>query len=122
MERTCRDEEDVIGLYGTVLRHHRRALDNRQDIALHTFARDVRARTAPIADGDLVDLIEEDDAAVLGGAHRFLRNSVHIDELVRLLRCKDLAGLIDCDLALAAVFRNEFADHGLEVVTHALKR
>ena len=43
VERARRDEEDVVGPDRTVLRHDGRAFDNRQDVALHAFTRDVGA-------------------------------------------------------------------------------
>ena len=43
VERARRNEEDVIGLDRAVLRHDGRAFDDRQDVALHAFTRDVGA-------------------------------------------------------------------------------
>ena len=121
MKRPCRDEEHMIGLDRAILRNNRRALYNRQDVALNPLTRDVCARTASITHGDLINLIEEDDAAVLGSAHCLLGDNIHIDEFVRLLGREDLARLCDCHLALVTVFRHEFPDHGLEVVAHPLQ-
>ena len=115
-----RDEEHMIGLDRAILRNDRRALHDWQDVALNALARDICACTASIAHGDLVNLIEEDDAAVLGSAHRLLGNDIHIDKFVRLFCREDLACLCDCHLALAAVFRHEFPDHGLKIVAHPL--
>ena len=71
VERARRDEEDVVGAHHPVLGIHRRTLDDRQDVALHALAADVGA-VAALAAGDLVDLVDEDDARLLhaldGGA------------------------------------------------------
>ena len=54
------DEEDVVGLDRAVAGHHDRALDDRQQVALDPFARDIGAVVAVAADR-LVDLVDEDD-------------------------------------------------------------
>ena len=59
------DEQDVVGLHRAVLGRDRRALDDRQQVALHALARDVGAVARALAAGDLVDLVEEDDAGLL---------------------------------------------------------
>ena len=58
------DEQDVIGPHHAVLGVDGRPFDDRQDVALHAFAADVGAVPA-FAAGDLVDLVEEDDAGLL---------------------------------------------------------
>ena len=47
VERARRDEEHVVGLHRPVLGRDGRALDERQEIALHALARDVGAERAP---------------------------------------------------------------------------
>ena len=121
MERAGRDEQHVIRLDGTVFRRDLRAFDDRQDVALHAFARDV----GPIRiafDSDLVDLVEEDDAAALRDLDGRLRDFVHVDELARFFLREDLARLLDRDFALLAALRHEVAHHVLDVVAHALER
>src|SRR5271165_35201 len=61
VERAGGDEQDVIGAHHSVARVHGRAFHDRQNVALHAFARNVRPMAA-FAPGDLVDLVEEDDA------------------------------------------------------------
>ena len=61
------DEQHVVGLHRPVLGRDGGALDQRQQVALHALAGDVGAGAVG-AGGDLVDLVDEDDAAVLGRA------------------------------------------------------
>ena len=61
MERAGRDEQNVIRADHAVARVHGRAFNNRQNVALHALARNVRPMTR-FAAGDLVDLVEKDDA------------------------------------------------------------
>jgi hypothetical protein len=69
VERAGGDEEDVVGRDHAVLGVDRGAFDDGQNVALHAFARDVGA-VAAFAAGDLVDLVEEDDAGVFDALDR----------------------------------------------------
>ena len=69
MERAGGDEQDVVGAHHAVLGVDRGAFDDRQDVALHALAADVRA-VAALAAGDLVDLVDEDDAGLLDALDR----------------------------------------------------
>ena len=98
VERAGGDEQDVIGLHRAVLRRDGRALDDRQQVALHALARDIDA-VAIGARRDLVDLVDEHDAGVLGAPDGLARQRVLvIDELVRLLRGQRLPRLRDLEL------------------------
>ena len=70
VERARGDEQDVVGLDHAVLGVDRRAFDQRQQVALHALARDVGAAGDFRRDGDLVDLVDEDDAVLLGVGER----------------------------------------------------
>jgi hypothetical protein len=72
------------------------ALDQRQQIALHTLARDVGTGTA-FAAADLVDLVEEHDAVVLDRLDGFLQHLVAVEQLVGFLGNEDLVGFRDRD-------------------------
>src|SRR5690606_23959405 len=61
MERTGRDEEDMVGAHHPIFRIYRGALDQGKKVALHTLTGDIAAAMF-LARGDLVDFIEEDDA------------------------------------------------------------
>jgi hypothetical protein len=67
-----------------VLGADHRALDQRQQVALHALAADVGA-VAFGALGDLVDLVDEDDAVLLAGLDRLLADLVLVDQLAGLL-------------------------------------
>ncbi|OMP13440.1 hypothetical protein COLO4_01682 [Corchorus olitorius] len=64
VERAGSDEQDVVGLDHAQLGVDGAAFDQRQQVALHAFARDIG--TADVAAlGDLVDLVDEHDAMLL---------------------------------------------------------
>ncbi len=58
-------------------------LDDRQDVALHALTADVGS-LAPFAAGDLVDLVDEDDARLLHPVDRGARDRLHVDQLLFL--------------------------------------
>ena len=79
-------------LTAAVLGRDRGAFDQRQQIALHAFARHVGADAA-VARADLVDLVEEDDAVVLDDFDRLLRQLVLVEQLVGFLVDQKLVGI-----------------------------
>ncbi len=85
MESAGRDEQDMVCFHRPVFRADGGAFDQRQQIALHALAADIRA-DALGAGGDLVDFVEEDDAVILGGAYRLLGDLLIVDKLVGLRR------------------------------------
>ena len=86
VERARGDEQDVVGLHRPVLGRHRRAFDQRQQVALHALARNVGADAPALAArADLVDLVEEDDAVVLDRLDRLAGDLIAVDQLVALL-------------------------------------
>ena len=84
VERAGRDEEDVVRLDHPVLRLDGRALDEREEVALDALARDVGPAARALAPRDLVDLVEEDDARLLGPPDRLLRERRLVREGVGL--------------------------------------
>ena len=112
MKRAGCDEQDVIGFDRAVLGRHRRAFDQRQQVALHALARDVAADAA-VAHADLVDLVEEHDAVVLDRVDRFLHQLVVIQQLVGFLVDEELVRALDrqpAGLGAAAHLAEDIAD------------
>ena len=111
MEGAGGDEQDVVGLDRAVLGVDRRSLDDRQQVALHALARDVRAAARALVAGDLVDLVDEDDARFLGQVDGGLVDLLGIDQRRRSLAGagsagparRSSAGVCDC---LGMIFSN----------------
>ena len=74
------------------------ALDNRQQIALHALPGNIRA-VGFIRAGDLVDLVEKNDAGLLDALDGGALNLVTIDQLLRLLREEHLSCIANGQLA-----------------------
>src|SRR5665213_2556810 len=85
MERARGDEQYVIGLDRAVLGRDRRALDQRQEIALHALAADVAHHALAAAAADLVELVDENDAVLLDGGDRLPRDLLLVEQLVAFL-------------------------------------
>ncbi len=123
VERAGRDEEHVIGLHHAVLGLDVGAFDDRQQIPLHAFARDVGPTAArrPALAGDLVDLVEEDDAELLDAFQRVARDVFMIDQLLQLLLHQDAACLGDFHRAAFLPLGAHLLEH-LHEVLHPLGR
>ena len=109
------DEEDVVGLHHAVLRLHVRAFDDRQEVALHAFARDVGAAGGGALAGDLVDLVEEDDAQLLDALERVGGDVLDVDELLELLVDEDAPRLGHLHGALLLALGHHLLEHLAEV-------
>src|SRR5258705_8059840 len=91
MKRARRNEQDMIGLHRSVLGRDGGAYDVRQQDALHAYERDFVARAA-LAAGDLVDLVEKDDAVLLDRLDRFQHQLLAVEKLVGFLVDQDVVG------------------------------
>ncbi len=100
----------MIGAHRPVLRVDDRAFDDREQVALHAFARDVGTVHA-FAAGDLVDLVEEDDPRLLDAAERLLRGGLHVDQPRRLFLREDLERLGDAHALRLRALRHQVLEH-----------
>ena len=98
-ERARGDEQDVVGSHDAVLGRHRRAFDQRQQVALHAFATDAGAAELA-ALGNLVDLVDEDDAVLLAVLDRLLLDLLVVDQLAGFFLDQQRSRLGDAQLAL----------------------
>src|SRR5690606_15117390 len=119
VERARGDEQDVLRAHEPVLGRDGAALDDGEQVALHALAADVGADATAVA-RDLVDLVQEDDAALLGALERLVDHLIHVDELVQLVLEQDAAGLRDADGAALLPLGHHLLEHLGEVEVHAL--
>ena len=119
VERARGDEKNMVGADHAVARIDRGALDDRQDVALHAFARDVRTVTG-FAAGDLVDLIDEDDAHLFGALDGQPRDLLHVDQLVFFFLDQVIDGFGDRHLAALLLLAEQPREHVLDVDVHFL--
>ena len=64
VESARRDEQDVVGLHRAMLGGNRRAFDQRQQVTLHAFARNIGTGTFT-AGTNLVHFVEKHDTVIL---------------------------------------------------------
>ena len=98
MKRARRDEENVIGADVAVARLDGGALHHGEQVALHALARDIGSGGVPLA-GDLVDLVDEDDAVILDPVERLVHGLVHVHQLAQLLILQNASRLGDLGAA-----------------------
>ena len=117
VEGARRDEQDVVGLDGAPLGGHRGSLDQGQQVPLHALAADVAAEALG-PHGDLVDLVDKDDAVVLHHVDGLLDHLVLVQQLVALLGDQHVMGLAHGH-ALRFHLRAEGLAHHLVQIDHA---
>ncbi len=99
MEGAGGDEQDVVGAHQPVLGGHRRALDDRQQVALHPLAADIGAARVGLG-ADLVDLVQKDDAVLFDRLDRLAGDRFLVDQLVGLLGDQQIIAFGHLQLAL----------------------
>ena len=114
MERTRCDEQDVVGLDHAVARVDGRALHQRQQVALHALTGNVATLHAT-AHGNLVDLVQEDDAVLLDVGQRGELDLLVVDQLAGLFVHQQLHGFGNAHLALARLAGHPL-HHALQLV------
>src|SRR5882762_5197582 len=92
VERAGGDEKNMVGSNHPVAGVDGRAFNNRQNVALHAFARDIG--TVPgFAAGDLVDFIDENNPHLLGALDSHSGDLIHVEEFVLLFLDQILKGV-----------------------------
>src|SRR5258706_3075633 len=119
MKCARRNEENVVGANHAVTRIHRGPFHDRQNVALHAFAGYVWP-VATFSSGDLVDLIQKDDAALLHTLYGYARDLVHIYEPLLFFLDQILERLRDFHLALLSALAKQVREHVLKVDIHLL--
>ena len=97
------------------------SFDDRQQVALHPFSRDVGSAPLPALAGDLVDLVEEDDPHGLDALQRVGGDVLEVDQLLQLLLEQDATRLAHLHRALLLPLRKHVLQH-LGEVLHPLGR
>ena len=122
VERARGDEQHVVGPHRAVLGVHGRALDDRQQIALHALARHVRTVHRALA-RDLVDLVDEHDPRLLAAPDRLALDLFRVEQLLRLFVLEHAPRLADRELAPVALAADagQVAEHVAQLELHVLE-
>src|SRR6185437_8576861 len=118
-ERAGGDEQHVVGLDRAVLGGNGGALHQRQQVALHAFAADPGVAVVA-ALGHLVDLVEEDDAVLLGVLHRLGADLLVVEQLAGLLVDQQRARGLDRQLAGLGLGAAQVLEHLAQLRAHLL--
>ena len=114
MERTCRDEKDIIGFYYTVLRGNRAPLDYRQNIALNALSRYVLPAALFGAVCDFIYFVDKDDSLFFGSSHALSFYGVVVDQFVALFGNNYIHCFFDGDLSLFLALGHKIAEYRAE--------
>ena len=117
MESPGRDEQDMVRAHHAVLGVDRRTFHDGQQVTLHAFARDVGRAVLGRA-GDLVDLVDEDDAHLLHALASLVHQSFLIHQFAGFFLDQHVIGLADLHLAAATARREGLAEHVPHLVAH----
>ena len=107
----------MVGAHETVAGIDGGPFHDRQNVALDAFAADIGAVPA-FAPGDLIDLVQEDDAAGLHSLQRHARHLVHVDELLLFFLHQVIGRFRHPHLAAARLAAEEIGEHVLQIDAH----
>ena len=119
MESTGGNEQHVIGFDHAVLGADGAAFDQRQQVALDALAGNIGARGL-LASRDLVDLIDEDDAVLLGIPERLHLEILFVDHLAGFFIGQQLEGFLDLELAGLGACTAQILEQALQLLRQVL--
>ena len=117
MERARGDEQNVIRTDEAVTGIDGGAFHDGQNIPLHAFAAHIGA-VATFAAGDLVDLVEEHDAAGFHAFERDPRDLIHVDELLLFFLDQIIESVRHAHIAAFGALAEHGGKHLLDVHAH----
>ena len=121
MKGSRRHKENVVGLNLTVSRVDCRALDDGKNVPLDTLSADVRPPGSSLGSrSNFIDLIDEDDAILLGPTQCLRLQLVLIHQPSRFVSTQQFASLRHRHLALLRLLRKESLEHVLEPSPHRI--
>src|SRR5579864_5121043 len=104
------DEQDMISANHAVPSVDGCAFNDGENVALDAFAGDVRAM-AGFAAGDFIDLVNKDDAHLLGALDGHARDHVHVQQLVFFFLNQVFEGVGHAHFALFLLLAEDAGDH-----------
>ncbi len=113
-------EQNVVGVNHAVACVHRAALDDGQDVALHTLTGHVGSSGSAVAPGDLVDLVEKYDSRGFDAAYCLARGRLVVDEPFCRLALKVLPRLGHGHAPARASGAEQAGHHVLQIHVHLL--
>jgi len=116
VKRPRGDEQNVVGFDRPVAGVDCRAFDQRQQVALHTLARDVAADV--LACGDFVNFIQKDDAVLFDVVDGNRAQVVFVDALGGLFFDDELEGFLDLEFARFGFVACQIGEHAAQLLGH----
>src|SRR5215472_10066228 len=119
VKRARGNEQDVVGTNRAVFGVYGRAFDNREQVALHAFARDV-GTPACLPSRDFVYLIDEHDARLLGAMNRVGRDRLHVHQARGFFLGQEFQRLGNLDLTASGLLGHDLVHELLRIEAHFL--
>src|ERR1035438_1296221 len=107
----------MIGTHEAVASVYGGAFHDGKNVALDALAADIRT-VAGFAPGDLVDLVQKDDAVALHAFERHSRHLIHADQLLLFFLNQVFGGLRPAHLALASTLSEQARQNVLQIDVH----
>src|SRR6476659_7506775 len=117
MKGSSGDEKNVIGSNHAVTRIYSRPFDDRQDVPLYTFTRNIWPMTG-FTTSYFVYLVQEDNAGVFNALNRGSRDLVHVDETFFLFLHQVLHRFVHAHLPSLRTPLEHIAQHVFHVDAH----
>ena len=114
MERPRCDKQHKVRFDRSIFGIDRAAFHNGQNVPLDPFPGYVRAAHLLLA-GDLIDLVNKDDAVLLRFFHRLPDHLIHVDALIRFILDQDPAGILNGQPAFFLFGRDQAPHHLVQV-------
>src|SRR6516225_1047579 len=119
MESAGGNKQNMVGADHAVTSVDGGTLDNRQNVALHSFAGNVWP-VAALSACNLVDLVQKDDSRVFHTVDRSTGHLIHVNQPLLLFLDQVFEGFVDFQLTLFGALPENVGQHVLNVDIHLL--
>ncbi len=120
MKRTCGNKQNVVCPHHAVARIDGCPFHDRQNIPLHTLARNIRPVSA-LASCNLVDFIQEDNSICLHALHSCARHLIHVDQASFFFLNQIIEGFGDFHLPFLGGSAKDIRQNILQIDVHLLR-
>ena len=122
MECARRDKKNIIGFYRAVFGHYGRTFDNRQNISLNPFSRNVVPRCARTFCGDFINFVDKNYTFLFRAADSFFVHGIAIDKLIRFFVKHHRSRFFYGKLAFLSLFGKNVSENTAYAYLRAARR
>ncbi|MPM97180.1 hypothetical protein SDC9_144353 [bioreactor metagenome] len=119
MKSACTDKQNKVSFYRAVFCGDGAALNDWQNITLHTFTRDIGAIIITIPD-NLINFIDKNNPVLLRFAQTNFLDLIHIDHFLSFLVCENLTRILYLNMTFFLLRRQKIAENIIDVNVHII--